>query len=137
MGLGGALIWTGLAYNLKQRYPDKQIIFVYKRSLRDFVLRKPHPDHLVYKNSKDIGCVLDQIIWRLRKRKFHENDVIVVDMDNPDYLYWERDTESGGPGIARPSAREKMAGSRPGFWDVRIYHGEPVRRKYHLKNEWS
>lgn len=93
MGYGGALIWTGLAYNLKQRYPDKQVVFVYKKSLRDFILRRPRPDHVVYQNNEDIGCVLDHVTWRLRKRKFHAKGVIVVNMDNPDYHYWEKDTE--------------------------------------------
>ena len=93
MGLGGALIWTGLAYNLKRKYPDKQIIFVYKKSLRDFVLGRPHPDHVVYQNSEDIGCILNRVTWGLRKRKFHAKDVIVVNMDNPDYHYWGRDTK--------------------------------------------
>jgi len=30
MGFGGALIWTGIAYNLKKKYPEKEIIFIKK-----------------------------------------------------------------------------------------------------------
>lgn len=93
MGLGGALIWTGLACNLKQRYPNKQIIFVYKKSLRDFVLRRPHPDHVVYQNNEDIRCVSDHITWMLRKWFFRPDNIIIVDMDNPDYFYYEDDME--------------------------------------------
>jgi heptosyltransferase-1 len=93
VGYGGALIWTGLAYNLKQKYPGKQIIFVYKKSLLDFVLRRPQPDNVVYQNNEDIECVLDHITWGLRRRKFSTKDTIVVNMDNPDYFYWVRDTE--------------------------------------------
>ena len=45
MGFGGALIWTGLAYNLKKRYPDKNVILLYEKSWRDFILLKSPSEH--------------------------------------------------------------------------------------------
>lgn len=92
MGLGGALIWTGLAYNLKRKWPGKKVIFLYERSLRDCIFRRPHPDHVVYQNNKDIDCIFDHIAWRFKKGKFNLQDVIIVDMANPLYYYCEKDT---------------------------------------------
>lgn len=92
MGFGGALIWTGLAYNLKRQWPDKKAVFLYERSLHDCIFRKPHPDHIVYQNNKDIDCIFDHIVWRFKKWQFNLNDVIIVDMTNPAYLYYEKDT---------------------------------------------
>ncbi|MBN1392860.1 MAG: hypothetical protein JW947_08675 [Sedimentisphaerales bacterium] len=92
MGLGGALIWTGLAYNLKRKWPGKKVIFLYERPLRDCIFRKPHPDHIVYRNNSDIDYIFDRAIWRFKKREFNLNDVITVDMTNPAYLYYEKDT---------------------------------------------
>ena len=92
MGFGGALIWTGLAYNLKNKWPDKKIVFLYERSLRDFVLRKQHPDHIVYQNNSVIDHVFDRIEWRFKKSKFNRQDTIVVDMLNPAYFYYDKDT---------------------------------------------
>ncbi len=94
MGYGGALIWTGLARNLKNKYPAKKIVFVYEKSLRDFIFRKHYPDHIVYKNNKDINCIVDDITWRLKKWAFTSDNVIVVDMRNPACRYHEKDTEN-------------------------------------------
>jgi ADP-heptose:LPS heptosyltransferase len=93
MGLGGALIWTGFAYNLKQAYPDKEIIFVYKRSMGDLIFKKPHPDHVVYQNNSDIDYIFDHITWYFKKSKFNLQDTIIVDMTNPAYSYYEKDTD--------------------------------------------
>jgi ADP-heptose:LPS heptosyltransferase len=93
VGFGGALIWTGLAYNLKQKWPEKQIVFLYDRSLRDFILRRPHPDHSVYRYNKDIDCICDRITWRFKKNRFSNDDIIIVDMSNPAYFYYEKDTK--------------------------------------------
>lgn len=93
MGLGGALIWTGLAYNLKNKWPDKKVIFLYERSLRNFALRKHQPDHVVYQNNEDIDRIFDHITWRFKRRKFNPHDVIIVDTANPAYFYYEKDTK--------------------------------------------
>lgn len=92
MGFGGALIWTGLAYNLKRKWPAKKVIFLYDRSLRNCIFRKPHPDHIIYQNNKDIDYIFDRLAWRFKKWKFNLNDVITVDMANPAYLYYREDT---------------------------------------------
>jgi len=92
MGLGGALIWTGLAYNLKNKWPSKKIIFLYERSLCNCIFRKPHPDHIVYQNSNDIDYIFDHIAWHFKKGKLNFQDAIIVDMANPAYFYYERET---------------------------------------------
>jgi ADP-heptose:LPS heptosyltransferase len=93
VGFGGALIWTGLTYNLKQKWPEKKLVFLYERSLRDFILRRPHPDHSVYWHNEDIDCIYDHITWRFKKNRFNCDDVIVVNMADPAYFYYEKDTE--------------------------------------------
>lgn len=92
MGLGGALIWTGLAYNLKNEWPNKKVIFLYEKSLRNFIFRKPHPDHAAYQNNSDIDYIFDYIAWRFKKSKFNPQDTTIVDMANPAYFYYEKDT---------------------------------------------
>ena len=92
MGLGGALIWTGLACNLKNKWPDKKVIFLYGKSLRNFIFRKPHPDHAAYQNNSDIDYIFDHIAWRFKKGKFNPQDTTIVDMANPAYFYYEKDT---------------------------------------------
>ncbi len=100
MGLGGALIWTGLAHNLKSKYQDKKIIFFYRYrgSLVNYILgccrrKLTNPDHIIYKHNKDIKCVSDHMAWRFRKWFFRPDNIIIVDMDNSDYFYYENDTE--------------------------------------------
>jgi ADP-heptose:LPS heptosyltransferase len=94
MGYGGALIWTGLAHNLKNKYPDKNIVFLYRRSLRNFIFRNHLPDHVIYKNNEDISYVVDNITWHFKKWFFSPEEVIVVDMGNPECVYYEKDTEN-------------------------------------------
>jgi ADP-heptose:LPS heptosyltransferase len=94
MGYGGALIWTAFAHNLKNEYPDKQIVFLYKRALPDFLLGKPHPDHIVYENNEDISCIVDSIAWHFKKWQFKPEHTIIVDMSNPVYNYAKGDSET-------------------------------------------
>jgi len=93
MGYGGALIWTGLARNLKIHYPEKKIIFLYKKPIRNLLFYKPHSDHIIYKNNSDISLIIDKVSWLFIKHKFNKNEIILVDMDKPSYLYWEKDTK--------------------------------------------
>lgn len=86
MGYGGALIWTGLARNLKQRHPEKKVVFLYRRSLKDFLRGKPHPDHGIYDNNPDIAGIYDLHVWPLLKWKFPK-DAIIVSMNRPEYGY--------------------------------------------------
>jgi len=87
MGFGGALIWTGLAHNLKTRNPDKHIIFLYKRTWRDFISRQNRSDHIVYKNNKDIAVVTNRVGWLFKKRNFEPKETIIVDMARREYNY--------------------------------------------------
>lgn len=84
MGYGGALIWTGLARNLKATYPDKKVLFIYKKANADFI---------IYENNPDIDKMLTKCKYFFLKSKFNQNDWIIVDMDNPKLQYWERDTK--------------------------------------------
>lgn len=93
MGYGGALIWTGLARNLKKTYPDKKVVFVYKKGMRKTLLRKPHPDHIIFENNPDIDGVISKCKYFFSKKKFNKEDYIVVDMDSTDLHYWEKDTK--------------------------------------------
>jgi ADP-heptose:LPS heptosyltransferase len=92
MGYGGALIWSGLAYNLRNKWPDKKTVFLYRKSLRDFIFRKSHPEHVVYQYNRDIDCIFDHRAWRFKKGKFDQRNTIIVDMANPAYFYYEKDT---------------------------------------------
>lgn len=99
MGFGGALIWTGIARNLKSKYPDKKVVFSYRYrgSLTDYIFRRPrqeptNPDHIIYKHNEDIECVSDHITWILKKWLYRQDNIIIVDMENPVYFYYEKDT---------------------------------------------
>ena len=98
MGFGGALIWTGIARNLKSKYPDKRVIFYYRYrgSLKDYILKPfrtepSHPEHVIYKYNEDIECVCDHLTWLLKKWFYRQGISIIVDLDNPAYFYYERD----------------------------------------------
>ena len=81
MGYGGALIWTGLARNLKREHPDKKVVFLYGWS------PTKNKDHVIYQNNKDIEGVWSYLIWKLKRKKYNLDDVIEVDMENPAYMY--------------------------------------------------
>ena len=89
MGLGGALIWTGLARNLRREYPGKKIVFLYRKPGQRLLLGKGHPDHIIYKNNEDIACIVDHRLWRFKKWLYDTNRTVIVDMTNPDYFYHE------------------------------------------------
>lgn len=82
MGYGGALIWTGLARNLKETYPNKKLLFIYKKANTDFV---------IYENNLDIDMMLSKYKYFFLKSRFNKKDWIIVDMDNPQSHYWEKD----------------------------------------------
>lgn len=93
MGFGGALIWTGLANNLKRAFPDKKIIFLYKKSLWDIVLGKEYNDHLIYQNNPDFYLVVHKLSWKIKKILYKRAEQIVVDIDNPMLHYWDKQNE--------------------------------------------
>ena len=92
MGLGGALIWTGIALNIKNKYPDKQIIFIYKKPIRAYLKRKPVSDHVIYLENKSISFICDKLTWFFKKNHYKKEDTIIVDMDNPVFHYWNGST---------------------------------------------
>ena len=92
MGYGGALFWTGLARNLKLQYPEKDVIFLWRRSLRDKLKRIGHPDHIIYRNNSDIDLIVDQYDWKFLRRIKRQDGFTLVDMHDPRYLYWESQT---------------------------------------------
>jgi hypothetical protein len=71
MGYGGSLIWSGLAKNIKLAHPEKKIIFVYKKRLRDFFTSKKNNDLAIYNNNDDIFLVIDNFSWLIKKPFFH------------------------------------------------------------------
>jgi len=90
MGFGGALIWTGLARNLRMRSPEKRIALVYNGSLGSEFLGRPLPEHVIFNNNRDIAAAVHRKRWAVIGR-FYGNEVVEVDMDDPRCLYWEKD----------------------------------------------
>lgn len=93
MGFGGALIWTALAHNLKETYPNKKVLFIYKKRIKDFLPDKANTDFVIYENNPDIDAILPKYKYFFLKSKFNQRDWIIVDMDNPRLQYWEKDTK--------------------------------------------
>ena len=91
MGYGGALIWTGLARNLKIEHPDKKIILIYHKGWKEIVLNRQSPDHIIYRNNPDITRVIDKLSWKFASQKYDSSDLIIIDMNDTKYHYWEGD----------------------------------------------
>lgn len=94
MGYGGTLIWTGLARNLKEAYPDKKIVFIYRKYLKEFLLCKPNDSHDIYKNNPDVFLIIDKLNWIFKKRRLNLSECIIVDMDDPRSHYWRNDSKT-------------------------------------------
>ncbi len=92
MGYGGALIWTGLARNLKKEFPSKKIIFLYSKPIKHILFNIKNNDHSIYKNNDDISLVINKFKWVFMRYKFNKEDIIIVDMNDPSYIYCEKDT---------------------------------------------
>jgi len=88
MGYGGALIWTGLIRNLKLKYPDKKIIVIYKKHLKELFFKKLPEDYKIYNNNTDILLFIDKIRWFFIKWFFNKDDIILVDQNNKNYYYY-------------------------------------------------
>ncbi len=93
MGYGGALIWTGLFRNLRERHPEKKVVLRYHRSLKDFLCRRKHPDHIIYHNNPDIAGIYDPFEWFFAKHQYTNQDTIVINMNDPRYIYADGDDE--------------------------------------------
>ena len=92
MGYGGALIWTGLARNVKQRWPEKKVVLVHGKNLKQLLLRKPYKNKVMYRNNPDIDLVTDELSWLWQRWQYDLSQTVVIDMRRPDYLYWQRYT---------------------------------------------
>jgi ADP-heptose:LPS heptosyltransferase len=92
MGYGGALIWTGLARNLKKAYPEKKLIFLYRGTPKEILLNKPISDHVIYQNNDDIFLISSKLKWFFVKKRFRTDEIITVDMDDPNCRYWGKQT---------------------------------------------
>jgi len=93
MGFGGALIWTGLARNLKEAYPEKKVLFIYRKGIKDLLSGKTNKDFVIYENNPDIDLVLPKHKYFFQKGKFNKKDWIIVDMNNHKLQYWIKDTK--------------------------------------------
>lgn len=92
MGYGGALIWSGLARNLKRISPEKKIIFVYTPSIKDALLFKKNSDFEVYKNNPDITLVTSKFFWCFLRFFYQSHKITLVDLQNEKYHYWVSDS---------------------------------------------
>ncbi len=92
MGYGGALIWSGLARNLKRNSPEIDIIFTYTPNLKDILLCKRNPDFEVYKNNPDITLVTNKIFWVFIRFLYITKKITVIDLQNTHYHYWVKNT---------------------------------------------
>lgn len=89
MGYGGALFWTGLAYNLKRNFPKKKIIFI----ISDYSENgkyKTHPDKVIYKNNSDISFIIPKRKSGLLARLLKNNSkYFLIDQTDSNYHYWK------------------------------------------------
>jgi ADP-heptose:LPS heptosyltransferase len=85
MGYGGALIWTGLAKNLKRKYPGKRIILVYGKKLSDYLFFRKYKDNVVFENNDDIFLVADSLSWLARKPFLKDKNFIAINIDKAPY----------------------------------------------------
>lgn len=93
MGVGGALIWTGLTRNLKKQYPDQRIYLIYRRTCKNLVLFRRHPEAFVYENNDDIEDVVPNNSLKflmLKVKNIFNKKMILVDMSDPDAHYWNK-----------------------------------------------
>ncbi len=91
MGYGGALIWSSVARNIKAQFPEKHIVFLYKKPIKDIILFKTLGEHVIFENNDDISLITDKFSWKFLKKKFYAEELVIVDMDNPACRCWERD----------------------------------------------
>jgi len=93
MGYGGSLIWTAFVGNLKKAYPDKKVLFVYRKKKKYYFFGKASSDFLIYDNNPDIDKMLPKYKYIFLKRKFKKNEWTVADMTNPHLHYRYGDTK--------------------------------------------
>jgi ADP-heptose:LPS heptosyltransferase len=88
MGYGGSLIWSGLAKNIKANNPEAEVVFVYKKKIRDYLLNRKYSDNVVYDNNPDIHLVINGLGWALQKYFLRSRRTFVVKLNQA--LYCEK-----------------------------------------------
>lgn len=91
MGYGGALIYSGLARNLKRRWPEKKVVFVYPWNLDELWWRRAAGDRQVWANNPDIDLVIGRGRWLFIRHKYARDKSAVINLDDPRYFYWIKD----------------------------------------------
>lgn len=90
MGYGGALIYSGLARNLKMKFPQKKVVFVYPLNLDEFIWRWAARDRLVWKHNPDIDLITNRLHWWLTKQRYPTTETYIINIDDPRYFYWTK-----------------------------------------------
>tara|TARA_B100001093_G_scaffold125368_2_gene117925 strand:- start:361 stop:1269 length:909 start_codon:yes stop_codon:yes gene_type:complete len=92
MGLGGALIWSGLVHDIKIQL-GKESVLLYECGIKNHLGGIRPSDHVMFHNNPNIKAILPKRLWKLLKYFYIFSNVEVVDMTNPEYLYWDEATD--------------------------------------------
>jgi ADP-heptose:LPS heptosyltransferase len=134
MGFGGALIWSGLARDLKAHYPDSTVAFIYDHPVRSILKNRYPLENLIYANNPDIDILCVKSHWKLKRFFVPSKRLFVVDLNDPKYFYWEKATEERMILKKSPHAIQIMA-SEFGIPNsllqptIRFYDGEVLRAR--------
>lgn len=93
MGLGGALIWTGVVRNIKSNSWQSRIFLFVNRNISK-------AEYDVYKNNPDINCVIRKFglkhlyilimkWWEKYINRFNCQKDYFVDTNNKEMIYWD------------------------------------------------
>jgi ADP-heptose:LPS heptosyltransferase len=85
MGYGGALIWSGLAKNIKLQTPGKKIVFVYRKRIRDYLFNRKYGDNVIYENNDDIFLVTDSLSWLVKKFFLKDKNILAININKAPY----------------------------------------------------
>lgn len=88
MSYGGALIWSALARNLREHFPEREVVFVRERSPRQRLGLLPDHAEEIYRHNDDISAVLVPRQYKRMKAHFPPDRFIVVDQRDDRYHYW-------------------------------------------------
>lgn len=91
MGYGGALIYSALARNIRERFPEKKVVFVYPLTLDELIWRRAASDRVVWKNNPEIDLVVMRPLWYVLRWFYPKNMTAVVNIDDPGCFYWIED----------------------------------------------
>ena len=94
MGYGGALIWTGLTRNLKEKFPAKKIIVIYSFPVKEELKGNKPPDYVIYRNNPDIFLLINRNFWKYLKYLFSKKRFLPINLDRKEAYYWDADRSS-------------------------------------------